>query len=81
MARSPSRGSPSRIISRDAIRRGSPWQFLQETAGELRKAVWPTREETVRLTYIVILLSAAVGFLLAGLDFIFGRTFGAYIVR
>jgi preprotein translocase subunit SecE len=35
----------------------------------------------VRLTYIVILLSAAVGFMLAGLDYVLGETFGRFIIR
>ncbi len=81
MARSSTRGGGRRIISRDAMRRGSPVQFFQETISELRKSVWPTREETVRLTYIVIMLSAAVGFVLAGLDYVLGETFGRFIIR
>ena len=81
MARSSARGTGSRIISPGRIRRGSPIQFFQETISELRKAIWPTREETLRLTWIVILLSAAVGFLLAGLDFVLTETFVKYVLR
>ena len=81
MARSGSRGAASRIITPGALRRGSPVQFFKDTISELRKSVWPTREETVRLTYIVILITAAAAILLAGLDFILGQTFGEYIIR
>ena len=81
MARSSTRGPGPRIISRESVRRGSPVQFFQETIAELRKSVWPTREEAVRLTYIVLLLSAAVGALLATLDFVLTQTFVRYIVR
>ena len=81
MARSPTRGRGSRFISAASIRRGGPVQFFQETIAELRKAVWPTREETVRLTYIVLMLAAAASFVLSGLDFVLTRTFGDYIVR
>ena len=81
MARTSERGGASKIISRGGIRKANPLQFLQETITELKKSVWPTREETVRLTYIVILLSTAIGLLLALLDFGFGRTFGEFIVR
>lgn len=63
------------------MRRGSPIQFFQETIAELRKSVWPTREETMRLTYIVILLSSIIGFFLAGLDFVLSQTFGAFIIH
>ena len=81
MARSPARGPGSRFMAAASIRRGGPIQFFQETISELRKAVWPTREEVVRLTYIVIILAAAAAFLLSGLDFVLSRTFGDYIVR
>lgn len=81
MARSSTRRPGPKIISRQSIRRGNPVQFLQETIGELRKSVWPTREETFRLTRIVILLSAAAGFVLAMLDFILSRSFGDYVIK
>ncbi len=77
MARSSTRG----LISSDTLRRVGPIQFFQETLAELRKSVWPTREETARLTWIVILISAVAAFLLAGLDFVLGQTFGEYILR
>ncbi len=78
MARS--RGSGSRIISRGGMRGGSPIQFLQETIGELRKAVWPTREETWHLTWIVIIISGVAAGLLGLLDFVLTRTFGRYVI-
>jgi preprotein translocase SecE subunit len=81
MARPSTRGPSSRLVSRDTLRRGSPIQFFQETIAELRKVVWPSREDTLRLTYIVILLSAAIGALLYGLDNVFSQTFGRYILR
>ncbi len=81
MARPSAKRAGPRIVSPATIRRGSPIQFFQDTLAELRKAVWPSREETVRLTYIVILLSAVAGFIFAGLDFLLGQTFGRYIIR
>ena len=81
MARSSARGPGGRLISADALRRGSPLQFFQETIAELRKSVWPTRKETVRLTLLVILLAAAVGFVLAGLDEVLKQTFVRYVIR
>ena len=81
MARSSARGPGGRLISADSLRRGSPLQFFQETIAELRKSVWPTREETVRLTLLVIVLAAIVGFLLAGLDEVLKQTFVKYVIR
>ena len=53
----------------------SPVTFLQETVSELRKSVWPSREETARLTVVVIVLAIAAGFFLGGLDRIFSEIF------
>jgi preprotein translocase subunit SecE len=49
----------------------SPAGFLRETRDELKKVVWPTRQEVTRLTLVVIVVSLLVGMLLGGLDFLF----------
>jgi preprotein translocase subunit SecE len=61
--------------------RVNPITFLQETMSELRKAVWPSREETTRLTVIVIVLAVAVGVFLGGLDRFFDFSFVNVIWR
>ncbi len=45
--------------------------FLQESRQELNRVNWPTRQETIRLTLIVIGLSLGVAAFLGILDFIF----------
>ena len=70
----------ARIISPGSGGRVSPVAFLQETFSELRKSVWPSREETARLTAVVIALSVAAGFFLGGLDRIFTETFTKYVL-
>jgi preprotein translocase subunit SecE len=37
---------------------------FRETRSELRKVVWPSREETTRLTVVVIAISVSIGLLL-----------------
>lgn len=37
---------------------------VRETRSELRKVVWPTREETIRLTAVVIVISLIIGLIL-----------------
>ncbi|HMQ35231.1 MAG TPA: preprotein translocase subunit SecE [Chloroflexaceae bacterium] len=37
---------------------------VRETRSELRKVVWPTREETTRLTIVVIVISMIIGLIL-----------------
>ncbi|MDP3729796.1 MAG: preprotein translocase subunit SecE [bacterium] len=45
--------------------------FLQESKQELGRVNWPTRQETIRLTLIVIGISLLISFFLGFLDFIF----------
>jgi len=45
--------------------------FLKEVRLEMKKVNWPTREETLRYTLIVIGVSIAVAVFLGGLDVIF----------
>ena len=37
---------------------------FRETRSELRKVVWPTREETTRLTIVVMVISIVIGLIL-----------------
>ena len=56
-----------------AKRRGLRFKFIGETISELRKATWPTRREAIRLSLMVIALSAIVGLILGAIDFGFTR--------
>jgi len=78
MARASTRGG--RSIAPGAGGRVSPVAFLQETVSELRKSVWPSRDEVTRLTVIVMVLALIFGFFLGGLDRIFAETFGRFIL-
>ena len=55
--------------------------FLRETISELRKSVWPSKEETARLTVVVIVLSIAMGFFLGLLDRVFAELFTRVILN
>ena len=74
MARVSSRRNQPPISPR-TVGRVNPVTFLQETVSELRKAVWPSKEETTRLTVVVIVLSIAMSIFLGGLDRIFQTAF------
>lgn len=50
-----------------------PIRFVKEAIAELKKVVWPTKEQVVRLTIVVIVVSVIAGFLIGGLDFIFTK--------
>ena len=50
-----------------------PIRFVKEALAELKKVVWPTKEQVVRLTILVIVVSVIAGLLMGGLDFIFTK--------
>ncbi|MDQ3510554.1 MAG: preprotein translocase subunit SecE [Pseudomonadota bacterium] len=43
-------------------------EFLSEARFELRKVVWPTRQEAMRTTWIVMLAVVVISLILAGFD-------------
>lgn len=44
------------------------WKFIKQARIEMRKVVWPTRQDTVRVTVIVALLVLAAALILWGVD-------------
>ena len=44
--------------------------FLKEVRAELEKVVWPTREQTIRYSILVIAVAVVVGLVLGGLDYL-----------
>ena len=48
-------------------------RWYRETIGELRKVAWPSRQDTVRLTEIVLLVMLIMGSVLGLLDWVFSR--------
>lgn len=46
-------------------------QFLKESRLELKRVTWPTREETLRATGAVIVVSGAIALFLGVFDFLF----------
>jgi len=53
----------------------SRFSFFAEVIAELRKAHWPTRQEALRLSLLVLVVCAIVGALLGGLDWVFTKLF------
>lgn len=54
--------------------------FLKEVKLELKKVNWPTRQETVKYTLIVIGVSAGVAIFLGGLDLLFAEVLEKFIL-
>jgi preprotein translocase subunit SecE len=49
----------------------NPITYIKETISELKLVRWPTRQETINLTVIVLAISFIVGAYVGGLDFLF----------
>ncbi|MGL4982580.1 MAG: preprotein translocase subunit SecE [Treponemataceae bacterium] len=46
-------------------------QFFKETVAELRKVVWPTRDDVVSSVVVVLISSVIVAIILGFIDFVF----------
>lgn len=46
-------------------------KYLRESRAEMRKVTWPTREEALNLTAIVLIVTVLMSMFLWGLDVIF----------
>lgn len=49
------------------------FRFFGDTIAELRKVVWPTRQETMRLTILVLIVCGVIAALLGAIDYGFTR--------
>ena len=56
-------------------------EFLSESRFELRKVVWPTRQETTRMAWVVIIVVVIVSLTLAGFDFVVQKAIQWFLGR
>ncbi len=50
--------------------------WWRQTVGELRKVTWPSKDEVVSLTRIVLIITAILGAILGIFDFLASRLVG-----
>jgi preprotein translocase subunit SecE len=48
-------------------------RYLKEVRSEMSKVIWPTREQAMNLTSIVLTVMVAMGLFLGLIDYIFGQ--------
>jgi len=48
-----------------------PLEFLRSVKLEMNQVKWPSHQETVRMTFLVIIVSAVVALYAGGLDVVF----------
>ena len=56
-------------------------RYYRETVGELKKVVWPTRQEAFNLTGIVLIVITVMALVLGGFDYLFSQMFRLVFVR
>ncbi|MEE8162951.1 MAG: preprotein translocase subunit SecE [Anaerolineae bacterium] len=54
-------------------------KYLKETRAELRKVSWPSRQQALNLTLIVVAFTVFMAALLGIIDYIFAWLFGLVI--
>jgi preprotein translocase subunit SecE len=54
--------------------------FLKEVRIELKKVTWPTRQETIRYTLLVLAVSGGVAIFLGGLDYLFSFLISKFVL-
>ena len=53
--------------------RTSPRQFVREVRDELRKVAWPTRQQTINYSVIVLVTLVVFASLIFGVDWVFSN--------
>jgi preprotein translocase subunit SecE len=57
------------------------FRFFGETVAELKKVTWPTRQEAIRLTIIVIIVCTILGAILGSIDYGFTKLVSKLFLR
>jgi preprotein translocase SecE subunit len=65
------------VPQRTTTRSGNSGQFIAETQAELRRVVWPTKEEVTAGTIVTIMMLFFFAFYVSGLDVIVEKIFEA----
>jgi preprotein translocase subunit SecE len=68
-------------VVREAQRENRISQYVRETRAELRKVVWPTREEAINLTAIVVGTIFAMSIFFGTVDYLLTQLFRLLINR
>ena len=54
--------------------------FLKDVKIELSKVAWPTRDQIVKYTMVVIGLSVAIALFLGGIDWVLERVLNTFVL-
>jgi preprotein translocase subunit SecE len=54
-------------------KRTPPIQFIREVVAELKKVAWPSRQEVVAYSIVVLVSTIVITALIFGMDFVFAK--------
>jgi len=60
------------LVAGQTVMGRATWAFMSDARMETRKIVWPTKQETMQVTMVVIFVVILVGLILWGLDSLLG---------
>jgi len=82
LPRSGARAAP-RGEGRSGLAAVASWRprFVMDIINELRKVVWPSRQDTVHLTIVVVIVAILVGAVLGSIDIGFGWLIDNLLLR
>ena len=69
------------LVALQSVQGRSFWQFVQGSRVELRKVVWPTRQETLQTTLVVFVAVLVMGIFFWILDWVLGSVTAALAGR
>ncbi len=55
--------------------------YLKESQKELKKVNWPSRQQTVKYSIIVIAMSLGLAAFLGGIDYVFNYILNNFIIK
>ncbi len=68
-------------VRQEVMRENRLARFWRETVAELRKVVWPTREQAINLTLIVVVTVVAMSAFLGAVDYILTQIVRLIVTR
>ena len=77
----PKVNQPNKTKAKSIKAKKSRFAFVGDTISELRKVVWPTRQETTRLTVMVLIVCVIMGIVLGTIDYGFSELISKVFLR
>jgi len=68
-------------VVKQVVKENRVMQYFRETRAELRKVVWPTRQEAINLTLIVLGTIVVMSVFFGAIDYLLTALFRLLIVR